>query len=362
LRGAIALSLAVLVADLTGVQHAFWVVFGTLAVLRSSALNTGQNAWRALLGTVVGFIVGGGLVVLLGTNTTAYWLLLPVAVLFAGLAPAAISFVAGQAGFTMTLLILYNIFAPTGWKVGLVRIEDVAIGGAVSLAVGALFWPRGAASALGQVLAGAVFESARYLRRAIEYGVTRCDAQVPMSTRPDDERRRSAAAARRVDDAFREFLAERGTKHVPMADVTAVLTGIAVIRQTADAILDLWGRDGSATTGDRTAARNEILASGTQLVDWFERAAQAIAGSGTVADQIDHDDVADRRLIDAVRRDLNGEDGRGTATAVKMIWTADHIDAIRYLEAGILIPARAVAATQRTRRIRQSLHTAAPSH
>jgi len=135
-------------------------------------------------------------------------------------------------------------------------------------------------------------------------------------------------------------------------------TAIAVIRLTADAILDLWGHDGTPTTGDRTAARNEILASGTQLVNWYERTAQAIAGSGTVADQIDHDYVADRRLIGAVRRDLNGQDGRATATAVKMIWTADHIDAIRSLQARILTPARVVAATQKIGRIRPPRRTA----
>ncbi len=76
-RGAVALGLAVLVSQLTGVQHAFWVVFGTLAVLRSSALNTGQNVVRALLGSVLGFAVGAGLVALIGTNTTL--LLVPVA-------------------------------------------------------------------------------------------------------------------------------------------------------------------------------------------------------------------------------------------------------------------------------------------
>ena len=55
-------ALAVLVADLSGVQHAFWVVFGTLSVLRSNALSTGQNALRALLGTTAGFIIGGAIV------------------------------------------------------------------------------------------------------------------------------------------------------------------------------------------------------------------------------------------------------------------------------------------------------------
>ncbi|MCU1491936.1 MAG: hypothetical protein JWM85_3341, partial [Acidimicrobiaceae bacterium] len=68
LRGAVALGVAVLIANLTGVAHSFWVVLGTLAVLRSNALSTGQNIVRGILGTVVGFVIGGALVALIGTN------------------------------------------------------------------------------------------------------------------------------------------------------------------------------------------------------------------------------------------------------------------------------------------------------
>ena len=143
-RGATALGLAVLVADLTGVQHSFWVVLGTLTVLRSNALSTGQNVLRGLAGNVAGVIIGGALILGIGSSNTVLWFLFPLAVLLAGLAPAVISFAAGQAAFTITLVILYNIIAPAGWKVGLIRIEDVAIGCAVSLVVGVLFWPRGA--------------------------------------------------------------------------------------------------------------------------------------------------------------------------------------------------------------------------
>ena len=70
---------------------------------------------------------------------------LPVAILVAGVAPAAIGFAAGQAGIHLVLVILFNIIAPAGWQVGLLRVEDIAIGCAVSLVVGVLFWPRGAA-------------------------------------------------------------------------------------------------------------------------------------------------------------------------------------------------------------------------
>jgi Fusaric acid resistance protein-like len=353
-RGAVALGLAVLVADLTGVQHSFWVVLGTLTVLRSNALSTGQNALRGLLGNVGGFVIGGLLILAIGTNDTVLWILLPLAVLVAGLAPAVISFAAGQAAFTITLLILYNIIAPAGWKVGLVRIEDVAIGAAVSLLVGALFWPRGAASALGLALSQAYSETVRYLNRAVMFGVVRCDRLLPATPAPREESLRAAAAGRRLDDAFRGFLAERGPKHLPLPDVAALITGVAVLRLSADAVVDLWQHDGGGVpAGDRTAARNEVLGAETLVSSWYEAAARALAGSGDVPAELPPDGAAGGRLIDAVQRDLSGTDGQGTAAAVRMIWTADHVDVARRLQARITAPAQLAAAYQR--RARQPL-------
>ena len=59
---------AVAVADLISVQHGFWVVLGTLSVLRSNAASTGSTALRALAGTVIGFVIGGALLVAIGTD------------------------------------------------------------------------------------------------------------------------------------------------------------------------------------------------------------------------------------------------------------------------------------------------------
>ena len=50
-RGAIGLAIAVAVVEVTDVQHGFWVVLGTLSVLRSNALGTGATALRAVGGT-----------------------------------------------------------------------------------------------------------------------------------------------------------------------------------------------------------------------------------------------------------------------------------------------------------------------
>ena len=341
-RGAIGLGLAVLAANLAGVQHSFWVVLGTLSVLRSNALNTGQSIVRGLLGTAVGFIVGAALLVLVGTNTTVLWLLLPVAVLFAGLAPAAISFAAGQAAFTLTLVILFNILEPIGWRVGLVRIEDVAIGCAVSLVVGLLFWPRGAAAPFGRALAEAYTDSARYLAATVEFGLGRCDHGTPSRPPPDRDAIDAAAASRRLDDAFRSYLAERGPKPVPLADITSLVTGVAGLRLAGDAVLDLWQRDDGQSGGDRSAARRELLESTESVAGWYERFAASLVASAAVPEPLAPDEPADRRLVEAVRRDLQDEDGRAGSVAARIIWTGDHLDAARRLQTVLVGPAQTV--------------------
>ncbi len=288
LRGGAGLALAVLIADLTSVQHGFWVVFGTLAVLRSNALSTGQNAVRAMLGTTAGFIVGGTLVALIGTNTVLLWILLPFVVLVAGLAPSTISFAAGQAAFTVTLLVLFNLLVPVGWKLGLVRIEDVAIGGAVSLAVGAVFWPRGARTELRRALGRAYIDSSSYLAEAVGYGVACCDASGPGATAPRALALRAAASARRLDDTFRGYLAERGAKSVPMAGLATLVTGAAGVRLAADAVLDLWDGDGNVPTrdGDRAAARHELVEAAEHLSGWYARFAASLNGAADVPEPL----------------------------------------------------------------------------
>jgi uncharacterized membrane protein YccC len=340
-RGAVALALAVFVANETGVQHSFWVVLGTLSVLRSNALNTGQNVLRGLSGTVAGFVVGGALLQLLGTDTTLLWFLLPPAILLAGVAPAAISFAAGQAAFTLTLVFLYNIIQPAGWKIGLLRVEDIAIGCGVSLAVGLLFWPRGAGAALRRALADAYTDSADYLASAVDFGMRRCDSGASAAEAPTEDAERAASAARRLDDTFRGYLAERGAKPVPLAEMTSLVTGVGGIRLAADAVLDLWQREDGAVAGDRTAARRELLQASEAVKRWYEDLATSLLDGRAPRAPLAHDKVADGRLVEAVRQDLRGADGKASATAVRMIWTGDHLDAVRRLQRILAEPARA---------------------
>jgi len=227
-RGAVGLALAVAIVEITDVEDGFWVVLGTLSVLRSNALGTGSSALRAVGGTAVGVVVGSAVMIGVAGHSALLWALLPIAVLVSGMASAMVSFAAGQAGFTVLVVILFNIIVPVGWKVGLTRIEDVAMGCAVSVVVGLLFWPRGATGALGRALSEAFVTNSGFLADAVD--------RLTVMTRHVDTgpgERSAHSAYLRLDDAFRQFLAERGAKVVPIKTVADLFTGANRIRLAA---------------------------------------------------------------------------------------------------------------------------------
>jgi uncharacterized membrane protein YccC len=66
--------------------------------------------------------------------------------------PTAVSFLVGQAAFTLFVVVLFDLLQPQGWRLGLVRVEDIALGVGVSLVVAVLLWPRGARGQLRSAL------------------------------------------------------------------------------------------------------------------------------------------------------------------------------------------------------------------
>jgi uncharacterized membrane protein YccC len=239
-RGAAALAIAVAVADLTGVQHGFWVALGTLSVLRTNASATGSTAVRALAGTVMGFAIGAAVLLGIGTGQTALWVALPIAVLVAAYAPGAAPFAVGQAAFTITVVVLFNLLVPAGWRVGLLRIEDVALGCAVSLVVGVLFWPRGAGAVVGDDLSDAFRRDAAYLTQAVDWALG-VRAQEP------DAGQATVTAGIRLDDALRLYLAEQGTKRLNKQDLWRLVMATMRIRLTAYSVASLRTADTAGT-------------------------------------------------------------------------------------------------------------------
>ncbi|MGZ4181637.1 MAG: FUSC family protein [Solirubrobacteraceae bacterium] len=322
LRASVAIAAAVAIADLSSVQHGFWVVLGTLSVLRTNAGSTGSTALRALAGTLGGFVIGGALILAIGTSTTALWVALPIAVFVAAYAPGTAPFAVGQAAFTVTIAVLFNLLAPVGWKVGVVRIEDVAIGCAVSVAVGILFWPRGVASVVGDDLADAYRAGAMYLTQAVEW-VSGLAGQAP------DGATAAVTAGVRLDDALRGLLAKQGTKHVRKEDLWRLVGGSLRLRLTAHAVAGLPHLD-----GDGTAEARAVLIDRTAgLQAWYDDlAAQVDRPRGGTIPTLTEPDFGHRG---------------GTATSPMTVWLCEHLDHLADHLCELIAPAGKVAAVRR---------------
>jgi uncharacterized membrane protein YccC len=324
-RGAAGLAVAVYIAQRSGLQHSFWVVLGTLSVLRSNALSTGWSVLSALAGTAVGIVLGAALVIAIGTHEDVLWGVLPVAILLAAYAPRAISFAAGQAGFTVVLFVLFNIIQPTGWTVGLVRIEDVAIGFAISLGVGLLFWPRGAATVLRESLASAYGRSADYV--VATAGQIIVGGGQSVSSGPAET---AAAAVHQLDDAFRQALAERSAGRVNLESVGALVAGAARVRRAAQSLSAL----GRMTDGDArlTECGQNLDAEIHSMRSWYITLGDSFIHSTAIPPPHTRDSQGRRRLLDCVRAAVAGGDRRKVRSALVLLWANQHLDNLWRLE------------------------------
>jgi uncharacterized membrane protein YccC len=338
LRGAIGLALAVTVIEITNVQHGFWVVLGTMSVLRSNALGTGSTAARAVGGTALGFLIGSAIMVGIGDHVYLLWVLLPIAVLIAGTAPFMVSFAAGQAAFTVMVVILFNIIQPVGWRVGLTRIEDVAIGCGVSVVVGFLFWPRGATAALGRALSHAFVAGSGYLADAVD--------RLTMTRRRLDTtqaQQESHQAYLLADDAFRQFFAERGAKVVSVDTIARLFTGSNRLRIAAYTLATLPVHPPAAGLEEVESiqvAEAVLRDSYAQTHRWYEQFAELLAdGRTSLPLQPPHDEV----LHDVLRKAFEdvGAARRGdrVQTALQMLWCDELLENQNQMQADLLASA-----------------------
>jgi uncharacterized membrane protein YccC len=239
LRTGLGLALAVAITHVFPVQHGFWVVLGAMSVLRSSALTTGTKMLRAVIGTTIGFVIGALLITLFGVDRTVLWPLLPVLVFASAYVQEVASFTAAQAAFTMMVLVIFNLIVPSGWRVGLVRVEDVVVGAVAGLLVSLLLWPRGATASVNAAIESARVTFSRYLRAAVRR-VTR-GASEAIDDNVTALGHDSLVAWRTLDDAVRQYLSESGGATDSRAPIVRASNRVTRLRSAADLIADvMW--------------------------------------------------------------------------------------------------------------------------
>lgn len=237
LRTGLGLAAAVAITHLFPVQNGFWIVLGAVSVLRSSALTTGTRVVRAVVGTGIGFVLGALLIAGLGVDPVVMWLLMPLVIFGSAYVPEIASFTAAQAAFTMMVLIFFNLVMPTGWRVGLIRVEDVLLGALVGVLVSVLAWPRGATAWASRAIQAGRDVFARYLHTAV-LRITRGDSE-QMTNEVATLSHDALAATRVVDDAVRQYLSESSGETDFRAPIVRALNRVIRLRTAADLIADI---------------------------------------------------------------------------------------------------------------------------
>ena len=110
----------------------------------------------------------------------------------------------------------------------------MAIGCAVSLVVGLLFWPRGAGPLVGDDLADAFRRGSAYLTQAVDWALGL------RNTEPDTAIA-AVTAGIRLDDALRGYLAEQGAKRLSKDDLWQLVMSSMRLRLTAHSLAGLRG-------------------------------------------------------------------------------------------------------------------------
>jgi uncharacterized membrane protein YccC len=230
-RAGLGLALAVLVAKETSVEHAFWVVLAALSVLRSNALGTGATALQALVGALVGFGVASLLITTVAGDDAWLWVLLPIVTFLAAYTPGAVNFVVGQAGFTVFVVVLFNVLEPEGWRTGLVRVQDIAIGAGISVAVGALLWPRGARGVARRAFVELLRRTTEHLKLAVDVALRHGSGDVDAAAAEVQGARTRAVAA------LEDLALEHGGGHVDRAGWGALLLEAFLLELAAGGVV-----------------------------------------------------------------------------------------------------------------------------
>jgi hypothetical protein len=200
-----------------------------------------------------------------------------------------------------------------------------------------LLWPRGAGALVRGSLATSYARGAEFAAAAVRSVVRGGDA-----SRLDRAGREARAAADRLDDAFRQYLAERPAHPSSKLEALgALLAGAARVRLAAASLSMLAGPpDGSS--GDRSGME-AIDGEVRRLRSWYVALGEALVADRP-APAPDHGDLEGRRRVlrsaqDAIAR----EEEAGIRLGLRLLWASQHLDNLRRLESRLTAPASDLA-------------------
>uniref|UniRef100_A0AAU2A341 FUSC family protein n=1 Tax=Streptomyces sp. NBC_00093 TaxID=2975649 RepID=A0AAU2A341_9ACTN len=163
-RLALCIGLAQVLVSIVPVPRSYWVALTITFVLKPDFGSVFSRALLRALGTVAGLVVAAAVLV----QVPRGWWDVPVILLLATLIPALTPRGYGYqtAAITPVILLLSDILNHQGTGLLLPRLLDSLMGCAIALVAGYLLWPESWHTRVGDRLADAVADTARYVESA----------------------------------------------------------------------------------------------------------------------------------------------------------------------------------------------------
>ena len=204
--------------------------------------------------------------------------------------------------------------------------------------MGLLFWPRGATAALGRALSQAFVASSGYLADAVD--------RLTMTSRFVDTGPGQEASYRAyllLDDAFRQFFAERGAKVVSVEAISRLFTGSNRLRMAAYTLATLPVRppaDGQQEVESVAVAEAVLRDSYASSHRWYQEFADMLEDRRASLDlQLPHSEVLHhvlRNAFDDVRAQQRVD---RVQTTLQMLWADELLENQGQMQSDLLASA-----------------------
>ncbi|MDZ8186400.1 MAG: FUSC family protein [Nostoc sp. ChiSLP02] len=140
LRLALITTLAELLASVLQLPRGYWITLTALVALKPNFGGTSETTVQRVIGTILGGIIGI-IVILLLKNQIAIAICFLLLV-FTAMSVRSLSYSIFIILLTPAIILLLNLISAADWKIGILRIVDSLVGGALALLGSYLLFPR----------------------------------------------------------------------------------------------------------------------------------------------------------------------------------------------------------------------------
>jgi uncharacterized membrane protein YccC len=165
IRLMVCVGVAAVASEVLPLQRSYWVVLTVAIVMKPDNGSVFARALQRGIGTIVGAVLGA---IILAVVPYGPWLLVPMAVLTAGLPYGRLRNFGLVATFqTPMVVLLVDLLAPAGWRLAEERLVDTLLGCAIVLLVGYAPWPSSWHSHLPRQFAATLRDICRFMEAAL---------------------------------------------------------------------------------------------------------------------------------------------------------------------------------------------------